>query len=227
MFVQTALLVAAAIAFAILFFDGYGSPQRHREPQRSQRLFLAFKELGALRGSLCLCGEQSLWISFAIPAIAIALYRVTRPSGYPDTIWFLGWAHAALFAAAAICLLDAPLIAATLLAPFLATLASGTIFLRRIQTHSATPQVAGWIAQTGTQGSPLFYMPTPCDEASKVISRLSGQPVRLAFGDQLPMESKAPTYLVTLRDCPARPIQGFAAGPVVFRKGYWVIYKNL
>jgi len=106
MFVQTALLVAAAIAFAILFCDGYDSPR----------------------------GEPRFWISFAIPALAIAMYRVTRPPGYPDTIWFLGWAHAALFAAAAIVLVDAPhrgiatLIAATLLAPFLPTLASGTNF---------------------------------------------------------------------------------------------------
>src|ERR1051326_3622158 len=66
MFVQTALLVAAALAFAIAFvtFDGT--------------------------------------IAFAIPAIAIALYRATRPPGYPDNAWFLGWTHAALFAAAAV-----------------------------------------------------------------------------------------------------------------------------
>src|SRR5919206_4350938 len=66
MFVQTALLVAAALAFAIVFFTFDGT------------------------------------IAFAIPAIAIALYRATRPPGYPDNAWFLGWTHAALFAAAAV-----------------------------------------------------------------------------------------------------------------------------
>lgn len=66
MFVQTALLVAAALAFAIVFFTFDGT------------------------------------IAFAIPAIAIALYRATRPPGYPDNAWFLGWTHAALFAGAAV-----------------------------------------------------------------------------------------------------------------------------
>jgi len=69
MFVQTALLVAAALAFVILFFTSDG-----RE--------------GA--------------IAFGTGAIAFALYRATRPPGYPDNAWFLGWTHAALFAAAAV-----------------------------------------------------------------------------------------------------------------------------
>jgi len=66
MFVQTALLVAAALAFAVAFvtFDAT--------------------------------------LAFAIPAVAIALYRATRPPGYPDNAWFLGWTHAALFGAAAV-----------------------------------------------------------------------------------------------------------------------------
>jgi asparagine N-glycosylation enzyme membrane subunit Stt3 len=69
MFVQTALLVAAALAFLVLFFTTDG-------------------RAGA--------------IAFAIPAIAITLYRATRPPGYPDNAWFLGWTHAALFAGAAV-----------------------------------------------------------------------------------------------------------------------------
>jgi hypothetical protein len=69
MFVQTALLVAAALSFVILFFTTDG-------------------RAGA--------------IAFSIPTIAIALYRATRPPGYPDNAWFLGWTHAALFGAAAV-----------------------------------------------------------------------------------------------------------------------------
>ena len=69
MFVQTALLIAAALAFAILFF--------------------------ATDGLAASCG-------FSIAAIAVAIYRLTRPPGFPDNQWFLGWTHATLFAAAAI-----------------------------------------------------------------------------------------------------------------------------
>jgi asparagine N-glycosylation enzyme membrane subunit Stt3 len=69
MFVQTALLIAAALAFAVLFFATDG--------------------LAATGG-------------FSIAAIAVAIYRVTRPAGFPDNQWFLGWTHATLFAAAAI-----------------------------------------------------------------------------------------------------------------------------
>ena len=69
MFVQTALLVAVALAFVVLFFTTEG-----RE--------------GA--------------IAFGAGAIAIAIYRATRPPGYPDNAWFLGWTHAALFAGAAV-----------------------------------------------------------------------------------------------------------------------------
>ena len=69
MFVQTALLIAAALAFAVLFF--------------------------ATDGIAATCG-------FSIAAIAVAIYRLTRPPGFPDNQWFLGWTHATLFAAAAI-----------------------------------------------------------------------------------------------------------------------------
>jgi len=68
-FVQTALIIAAALAFVVCLF----------------------KRRGAL--------------GFAIAGAAIALYRLTRADGYPDSAWFLGWTHAALFAAAAVALL--------------------------------------------------------------------------------------------------------------------------
>ncbi|MEA2236695.1 MAG: dolichyl-phosphooligosaccharide-protein glycotransferase [Thermoanaerobaculia bacterium] len=69
MFVQTALLVAAALAFVILFLWSDG--------------------VAAASG-------------FAVAAIAVTLYRVTRAPGFPDNQWFLGWTHAALFAGAAV-----------------------------------------------------------------------------------------------------------------------------
>src|SRR5689334_12967605 len=53
---------------------------------------------------LFLRGRREAWVAFAIPAGLIALYRLTRPPGYPNSQWFLGWTHAALFAAAAIAL---------------------------------------------------------------------------------------------------------------------------
>jgi asparagine N-glycosylation enzyme membrane subunit Stt3 len=69
MFVQTALIIAAGLSFAVLFLT---------------------RKQGAL--------------AFAVPAVVIALYRLTRPPGYPNSQWFLGWTHVALFAAAAIAL---------------------------------------------------------------------------------------------------------------------------
>ena len=69
MFVQTALLVAAALAFVILFFFSDGIVATY---------------------------------GFTIATIAVTLYRLTRSPGYPDSQWFLGWTHAALFAAAAV-----------------------------------------------------------------------------------------------------------------------------
>jgi asparagine N-glycosylation enzyme membrane subunit Stt3 len=69
MFVQTALLISAALAFALLFL-----------------------------WSDCVAATYG----FAIAAIAVALYRLTRAPGFPDNQWFLGWTHASLFAAAAV-----------------------------------------------------------------------------------------------------------------------------
>ena len=67
LFVQTALIVAAALAF-IAMLD---------HPREGAR-------------------------AFAIPALAIVLYRLTLPPAYPDSAWLLGFPHAALLLGAAI-----------------------------------------------------------------------------------------------------------------------------
>jgi asparagine N-glycosylation enzyme membrane subunit Stt3 len=41
-------------------------------------------------------------LAFVIPAMTIALFRLTRAPDYPNSEWFLGWPHAALFAGAAL-----------------------------------------------------------------------------------------------------------------------------
>ena len=41
-------------------------------------------------------------IAFAIPALAVAVYRLAQPAGYPSNPWFLGWPHVAVLAAAAV-----------------------------------------------------------------------------------------------------------------------------
>ena len=76
LFVQTALIIAAGLAFVAL---------------------LAFTDGRA--GS----------IAFAIAAVVLALYRLTRPAGYPGGPWFLGWTHVALLAGAAIALRKRPI----------------------------------------------------------------------------------------------------------------------
>jgi hypothetical protein len=95
MFVQTAFLIAAAIAFAICYWQRWGA------------------------------------ISFAIPAVAIAIYRLAQPAGYPDSAWFLGWPHAACFAAAAIACAFGLLMGTIALVPFLPVLLQGLDFFRR------------------------------------------------------------------------------------------------
>jgi len=69
LFVRTALLIPAALAFALLFI---------------------FSD-----------GLAAAW-GFGIAAVAVALYRLTRPPGYPNLEWFLGWPYAALLGAAAV-----------------------------------------------------------------------------------------------------------------------------
>jgi hypothetical protein len=95
MFVQTAFLIAAAIAFAICFRQRWG------------------------------------WISFAMPAVAIAIYRLAQAPGYPDSAWFLGWPHAACFAAAAIACGVGLIYGAVVIAPFLPTVLHGLSFFGR------------------------------------------------------------------------------------------------
>jgi len=104
MFIQTAFLVAAGVAFIALFVD-----ERDREPA----------------------------IGFAAAALVIAIYRLTRPDAYPDSAWFLGWAHVGAFTAAAVALFlrargTRPLVAlgagALLAAPVLPMFLSGAHF---------------------------------------------------------------------------------------------------
>jgi asparagine N-glycosylation enzyme membrane subunit Stt3 len=76
LFVQTALIIAAGLAFVAL---------------------IAFTDGRA--GS----------IAFAIAAVAVALYRLTRAAGYPGGPWFLGWTHVVLLAGAAIALRKRPI----------------------------------------------------------------------------------------------------------------------
>ena len=95
MFVQTAFLIAGAIAFAICFRQRWGS------------------------------------ISFVVPAVAIVLYRLAQPAGYPDSAWFLGWPHAACFAAAAVACDFGLVFGAIVIAPFLPAILRGFSFFGR------------------------------------------------------------------------------------------------
>ena len=80
--VQTALIVAAGVAFLAMFFG-----ERPSRPQSA----------GVSPGDVEREGSKA----FAIAAAIILLYRLTRPPGYPDTAWFLGYPHVALLVAAA------------------------------------------------------------------------------------------------------------------------------
>jgi hypothetical protein len=73
--VQTALIIAAGLAFLLLFLAASGR-----------------------------AGARS----FAIAAAVIAIDRVLKPHDYPNSAWFLGWAHASLLAAAATALFVKP-----------------------------------------------------------------------------------------------------------------------
>lgn len=53
-------------------------------------------------------GERRASGAFFASAIAVAIYRLTRSPGYPNSAWFLGWPHATLLIAAGIALLIRP-----------------------------------------------------------------------------------------------------------------------
>jgi hypothetical protein len=48
--------------------------------------------------------DRQSWLSFVIPAVIVLIYRWTRPDGYPDSAWFLGYPHAGALAGAAVAL---------------------------------------------------------------------------------------------------------------------------
>ena len=73
--VQSAMIVAAGLAFVGLFF-----------------------------APLDKGGRFLMSAAFATSALVIAIYRLTRHTGYPDTAWFLGWTHVTLLLVAAIAL---------------------------------------------------------------------------------------------------------------------------
>lgn len=96
MFVQTAFLIAAALAFVVCFARKWGA------------------------------------VAFVIPAAAMVVYRLAQPDGYPENAWFLGWPHAACFAAAAVALWRPPWtlpFGAIVVAPYARVLANGFSFL--------------------------------------------------------------------------------------------------
>lgn len=73
--VQSAMIVAAGLAFA--------------------GMFVAPIDLRAR-----FCGATA----FAASGVSVAVYRLTRHAGFPDTAWFLGWTHATLLFMAALAL---------------------------------------------------------------------------------------------------------------------------
>jgi asparagine N-glycosylation enzyme membrane subunit Stt3 len=91
MFVQTALLLACAIAFAVIFFGP---------------LFLRFgQETHSTDPSPTRSVEWNGMVAFAILTLLVGLYAATRPPGYPSSAWFLGWPHVGIFAGATMALL--------------------------------------------------------------------------------------------------------------------------
>ncbi|MGZ8710709.1 MAG: STT3 domain-containing protein, partial [Thermoanaerobaculia bacterium] len=70
-FVQTALIIAAALAFTVVLLAAPGAKP--------------------LLASI---------VGFGGSAAAAAVYRIGQPPGYPDGPWFLGWSHVALLAGA-------------------------------------------------------------------------------------------------------------------------------
>jgi hypothetical protein len=76
LFIQSAMIVAAGLAFAGLFLARIDNRAR-------------------IWGA----------VAFAASGGAIAVYRLTRPPAFPDSAWFLGWTHVMLLVTAADALL--------------------------------------------------------------------------------------------------------------------------
>lgn len=117
-------------------------------------------------------------IGFAIPAIAIAAYRFTRPDAYPDSAWFLGWPHAALFLGAAVAAVAAWRLRPAGSGGMIATLALGAMIAL------VFPGMAGairngafffggdpWFARIG-EFQPVFRL--PADVVRSTLAGFSG-----------------------------------------------------
>jgi len=125
LFVQTALLVAAALAFVALFFgEGTPSSPSPRIPARGwwhvpsprpsfhsglplSPFFERGEGTGGLRRVFFSEAPRAATvlrtpIAFALAALVVAVYRLGQPGGYPSNAWFLGWPHVAALSAAAV-----------------------------------------------------------------------------------------------------------------------------
>ena len=100
MFVQTALLLVCAIAFAAILFA----------PLVLRRTVAALPARDSV--------EWNGALAFAILTPLVSFYAATRAPGHPSSAWFLGWPHAGVFAGATAALLlrarRAPLLLALL-----------------------------------------------------------------------------------------------------------------
>lgn len=128
MFIQTALLLSCAVAFALLFMAPLLLRQGN-DPSRVAPEGSHGSESFAAPGM-----TSASALGFAILTAAVALYAATRPHGYPSSAWFLGWPHAGIFAGA-----TAALFLRARRAPALLALAAGVAVIM------ATPAAAGAI----------------------------------------------------------------------------------
>lgn len=137
--VQTALLVAVALAFAAVFFFGPLDPTAAPGVRTADN--------NRVRAAL----------AFAIAATVIALYRLTRPDGYPANAWFLGWPHVAALCAAAVALFAR----AKRLPPLVALAAGGACMLPVIPSVILGSRFFGgdpWL-ESITEFQPMFHDP--------------------------------------------------------------------
>jgi asparagine N-glycosylation enzyme membrane subunit Stt3 len=90
--VQTALIVAAGLVFVAIFFLPPLLP-----PAEASRAMSSEDTIG-----VSIAAPRTGAIGFALAALIISVYRVTRPDAYPSNQWFLGWTHVALLCAAGV-----------------------------------------------------------------------------------------------------------------------------